>query len=98
MARYIDKVIKGEQNFAAFMDRFEPDWRSCERIENIWRFNKCRVERFYEKGPQDEYYKEWFWLTMESNHPDKGFTDGQFSERRSEIYEGIRTGRITGQL
>lgn len=96
--RYVDKIIKGEGAFATFMDKFDPSWRECERIENIWHFHKCRVERFYEKGPGDENYKEFFWLTMTSNHPDKGFTDGQFSERRSEIYEGIRTGKITGEV
>lgn len=94
--RYIDKVIKGEAAFSAFMDKFDPGWREYQKIENIWTFSKCRVERFYEKGPGDEYYKEFFWLTMPSPNPEKGFTDGQFSERRSEIYEGIRAGRITG--
>lgn len=92
--RYIDKVIKGEKAFVAFMDKFDPSWREYERIENIWHFGRCTVERFFEMGPQDEHYKQFFWLYMESPHPDKGFI--HISDRRAEIYEGIRAGRITG--
>ena len=94
MARYIDKVIKGEAAFNAFMDKFRPGWRDIQRVENIWHFADLTVERFYEKGPDDEYYKEFFWLVMPSNNPDKGFT--QISDRRHEIYEGIRAGKIRG--
>ena len=96
--RYIDKVIKGEAAFNAFMDKFRPDWREYRRIENIWHFGDLTVERFYERGPGDEYYAEWFWLVMPSRDPDKGFTDGQHSERRTEIYEKIRDGKIDGRV
>lgn len=80
------------------MDRFRPGWRECKKVENIWHFFDVTVERFYEKGPEDEYYKEWFWLVMPSNDPEKGFTDGQHTERRSEIYEKIRAGKIDGKV
>lgn len=93
--RYIDKVIKGEDAFAAFMDRFRPGWREVPRCENTWQIFDIHVERFYERGPQDDHYKEFFWLVMPSS-TDKGFTDGQYSNRRDEVYEGIRTGHIAG--
>lgn len=93
--RYIDKVIKGEDAFNKFWAKFRPN----ERIfwsENIAHCGEVTIESFYEKGPRDEYYKHFYWLTMPSRDPEKGFTDGQYSERRHQVYEGIRTGKITG--
>lgn len=92
--RYIDKVIKGEGPFNAFMHKFRPGWDKLPRYENCWTLWDVHVERFYEKGPNDDNYNVYFWLIMPSNDPDKGFCD--WSQRRLEIYEGIRSGRITG--
>lgn len=92
--RYIDKVIKGEKNFKEFMSKFRPN---CEVrwMETIGHCNDVTIEMFYEKGPEDDYYGQFYWLTMPS-YDEKGFTDGQFSERRHQVHEGIRTGRISG--
>lgn len=95
--RYIDKIIKGEKEFKEFWKRFRPDL-NVEWCENIGHCGEVTVESFYEKGPEDEYYKHFYWLIMPSRHPEKGFTDGQWSERRREVYEGIRTGSITGRV
>lgn len=93
--RYIDKVIKGEDAFKKFWAKFRPNdppnW-----CENIAHNGEVTIESFYEKGPEDEYYKHFYWLIMPSRDPEKGFTDGQWSDRRREIYEGIRTGKIVG--
>lgn len=95
--RYIDKVIQGEKAFKEFAKKLRP-YSDIEMLENTGRFADVHFERFYEKRPTDEYYVEFYWLTMPSNNPEKGFTDGQYSDRRREIYEGIRTGKITGRL
>lgn len=95
--RYIDKVILGEANFKAFVKKMRPTY-TVSMCENTGNVADIHFERFYEKRPTDEYYKEFYWLTMPSNNPDKGFTDGQYSSRRREIYEGIRTGTITGEV
>lgn len=94
--RYIDKVIQGESNFKAFIKKIRPTY-TIEMCENTGHVGDIHFERFYEKRPQDEYYKEFYWLTMASNS-DKGFTDGQYSDRRRQIYEGIRTGAISGEI
>lgn len=95
--RYVDKVIKGETEFKDFITRFRPGL-SVIWCENIGHCGEVTVESFYEKGPEDDYYKHFYWLTMPSNDPDKGFTDGQYSERRHEIHEKIRAGKITGRI
>ena len=93
--RYIDKVIKGEKNFKDFMSKFRPNCR-VEWCETIGHCMDVQIEMFYEKGPEDEYYRQFFWLTMPSPNDERGFTDGQYSDRRREIYEGIRLGKISG--
>lgn len=93
--RYIDRVVQGEKAFRELVKKLRPTY-DIEMCENTGRVGDIQFERFYEKRPTDEYYKEFYWLQMPSNDPDKGFTDGQHSDRRREIYEGIRAGRITG--
>ena len=93
--RYIDKVIQGEKNFKEFMQKFRPGC-SISWCETIGHCADVQIEMFYEKRPGDEYYKQFFWLTMASPNENKGFTDGQYSTRRSEIHEGIRNGKIVG--
>lgn len=95
--RYIDRVIQGETAFKQFCRKIRPTY-TIEMCENIGNVGDIHFERFYEKRPTDEYYKEFYWLTMPSHDSERGFTDGQFSNRRHEIYEGIRAGRITGEL
>lgn len=95
--RYIDKVIQGERAFKEFAKRIRPNC-TIEMCENTGNIFDIHFERFYEKRPTDEYYQEFYWLTMPSNDPEKGFTDGQYSDRRREIYEGIRTGKIDGRV
>ena len=93
--RYIDKIIQGEKNFKEFMQKFRPGC-SISWCETIGHCADVQIEMFYEKRPGDEYYKQFFWLTVASPNEDKGFTDGQYSTRRSEIHEGIRNGKIVG--
>lgn len=95
--RYIDKVVLGEEAFKKLMKRMRPS-DTIQMCENTGNCGDIHFERFYEKRPQDEYYKEFYWLTMPSNNPEKGFCDGQYSSRRMEIYEGIRAGRISGEV
>ena len=91
--RYIDKVIQGESRLKEFMTKFRPGC-SISWCETIGHCADVKIEMFYEKRPSDEYYKQFYWLTMPSPNDEKGFTAGQYSDRRREIYEGIRAGKI----
>ena len=94
--RFIDKIIKGEDAFLAYMAKFRPGIH-IDRLENIYHAGDVTIEHISEIPPGG-YPQDYYWLRMESRDPGKGYFDGQLNNRRHEIYEGIRTGRITGEL
>ena len=95
--KYIDKIIEGEQNFKEFWSQF----RKGEKIEWCSEFGYCgevKIELFYERSDKEELegkpFREFYWLTMPSIGT-KGFF--HFSDRRKEIHEMIRKGKIISQ-
>lgn len=92
---YTDKLIQGERALNEFLAKFRPGLKIawCETIGHI---ADVTIEMFYERSPQDEYYKQWFWLYMDCEPGRKG-AFYNISDRRHEIYESIRAGRITAK-
>lgn len=93
--RYIDKIIEGEQNFKEFWAKF----RNGEKL--IWcsEFAYCgevKIELFFERSDKEEAehkpFRVFYWLTMPSKDDTKGFL--HFSDRRMEIHDMIRKGKI----
>lgn len=91
---YTEKIIKGYEEFKDFMKKFRPgltgNWLGV-----FGYYGEVRVEvlsALDKDGKPGMYY----WLTMPSKNR-QGF-DGEPGDRRKEIYEGIRTGKITGKV
>lgn len=94
MSRYIDKIIRGERTFNEFWEKFRPG-QKLEWLENFAHCGEITVENIWAYLP-DGSCACFRWMYMPSRDPSKGFWD--ITQRRHEIYEGIRTGKITGEV
>lgn len=91
---YTDKLIQGEKALKDFLAKFRPncDIRWCETIGHCL---DVTIEMFYEKSPEDEYYKQYFWLYMDTNNEKNAFYN--ITDRRHQIHEDIRAGKYLGK-
>lgn len=89
---YVDKLIQGRKALGEYVAKRWPGERIYWR-ETIGHIGQATVELFYAKADTEEQYKEYYWMYMDApSETPKAFYN--ISDRRHEIYEGIRAGKI----